>query len=58
MDSNKCKTLIPAAQGSAGLSAEDVLERIDRAGAEFGKSTAEWTTRQNGQLNRIKGGAS
>lgn len=36
MDSNECETLIPAARGSAGCSADEILEKLARAGSEFG----------------------
>lgn len=39
MDANECQTVIPAARGSAGLSAEQVLANLAAAGAEFGKNT-------------------
>ena len=35
MDSNECETVIPAARGAAGCSAEEMLARIDEAGARF-----------------------
>lgn len=41
MDSNECNTLIPAARGGAGLSMDELLTRIDEAGAAFGKAAKE-----------------
>jgi len=38
MDANECGTVIPAARGSAGLPVEEVLRRLDRAGAEFSEA--------------------
>jgi len=38
MDCNECKTVIPAARGGAGLSAEELLSRINEAGAAFGEA--------------------
>jgi 4-hydroxy-4-methyl-2-oxoglutarate aldolase len=35
MDINECDTVIKAARNSAGLSAADILDRFDRAGAAF-----------------------
>ncbi|HEY1174351.1 MAG TPA: RraA family protein [Verrucomicrobiae bacterium] len=36
MDSNECETLIPAARGSAGCSTDEIIEKLAKAGAEFG----------------------
>ncbi len=36
MDSNECETLIPAARGSTGSSTDEIIEKLARAGAEFG----------------------
>jgi regulator of RNase E activity RraA len=36
MDGNECQTLIPAARGAAGCSAEELLRRIDDAASCFG----------------------
>ncbi|MEP7361637.1 MAG: RraA family protein [Acidobacteriota bacterium] len=41
MDSNECQTFIPAARDHAGLTAEQVLERIDNAGRAFGAAALE-----------------
>jgi len=38
MDTNECKTLIPAARDAAGLTSDELLKRIDAAGAAFGES--------------------
>jgi regulator of RNase E activity RraA len=38
MDANECSTLIPAARGAAGSSAEALLAALDAAEAEFGKA--------------------
>jgi 4-hydroxy-4-methyl-2-oxoglutarate aldolase len=35
MDSNECRTIIPAAKESAGLSVEEVLAQLARASAEY-----------------------
>jgi regulator of RNase E activity RraA len=35
MDSNECQTVIPAARESAGLSGEELVAQLDRAGAQF-----------------------
>jgi regulator of RNase E activity RraA len=36
MDSNECNTVIAAARGANGLSMEELLKRIEEAGAPFG----------------------
>ena len=41
MDANECETIIPAARDSAGVPAEELLGRIDEAGARFAKATRE-----------------
>ena len=46
MDTNECKTLIPAARGSAGLANAEILRRIDEAGAAFGKAAKEQFARE------------
>jgi regulator of RNase E activity RraA len=38
MDSNECETVIPAARGAAGCSSEELLKRVDDAGACFGET--------------------
>jgi regulator of RNase E activity RraA len=38
MDSNECRTLIPAARGAAGKPFAKVCDEIDAAGAEFGRN--------------------
>ena len=40
MDSNECKTLIPAARGAAGKSKAEILSDVNDAAAEFSKSAA------------------
>jgi regulator of RNase E activity RraA len=39
MDENECNTVIPAARGGAGLPMEELLKRLDAAGAAFGDAT-------------------
>jgi 4-hydroxy-4-methyl-2-oxoglutarate aldolase len=46
MDSNECKTLIPAARSTIGLSIEEILQQIDHASEQFGKNVSEKFTRQ------------
>lgn len=46
MDANECRTLIPAARGSAGLSAEQLLQCINDAGAAFGEAAKKQFSRQ------------
>lgn len=41
MDANECSTVIPAARGCAGLSMEEVLDRLDAAAAAFAAATRE-----------------
>ena len=41
MDTNECDTLIPAARGAAGCSSEELLKRINDAGASFGVAARE-----------------
>ena len=36
MDANECETVIPAARNSAGLSGDEILENLAKAGAQFG----------------------
>jgi regulator of RNase E activity RraA len=36
MDANECNTVIPAARGASGLSTDELLKRIEEAGAAFG----------------------
>jgi 4-hydroxy-4-methyl-2-oxoglutarate aldolase len=38
MDANECKTVIAAARDTAGLSSDEILRRIDEAGAAFGRA--------------------
>jgi regulator of RNase E activity RraA len=35
MDENECGTFIPVARNSAGMPTEEILERLDEAGAAF-----------------------
>jgi 4-hydroxy-4-methyl-2-oxoglutarate aldolase len=41
MDNNECNTVIPAARGAAGCTVEEILNRINAAGAEFNKVAKE-----------------
>jgi 4-hydroxy-4-methyl-2-oxoglutarate aldolase len=41
MDNNECNTVIAAARSCAGLSSDQAVERINSAGAEFGKAARE-----------------
>jgi regulator of RNase E activity RraA len=41
MDNNECNTVIPAARGAAGCTVEEILNRINAAGAEFNKAAKE-----------------
>ncbi len=41
MDSNECNTVIAAARNSSGKSAEEMLQAMDTAAAEFGKAARE-----------------
>jgi regulator of RNase E activity RraA len=41
MDANECETMIPAARGSAGVPGEELLQKIDEAGARFARATRE-----------------
>ncbi|HBC88652.1 MAG TPA: dimethylmenaquinone methyltransferase [Lentisphaeria bacterium] len=38
MDSNECRTMIPAARSSSGLTNDEILGNIDKACAEFSKN--------------------
>lgn len=38
MDANECRTVIPAARSSAGLSSDQILANLAEAGAQFGKN--------------------
>ncbi len=38
MDANECKTVIPAARGSAGLSSDQIVSNLAKAGAQFGQN--------------------
>jgi len=38
MDTNECKTVIPAARGAAGCTGDELLRRINEAGAAFGEA--------------------
>ncbi|TWU06176.1 RraA family protein [Stieleria varia] len=39
MDANECETVIPAARGAAGLSSDELLDRLSEAGRQFGDNT-------------------
>lgn len=41
MDINECETVITAARSSFGLSADEVVDRIDKASCEFGRRSQE-----------------
>jgi len=41
MDTNECRTVIPAARGAAGRTREQILADIDAAAAAFGKAARE-----------------
>lgn len=45
MDSNECKTIIPASRGAIGMSVDDVVNRMDQAMKEFNKNAAEFRRR-------------
>ena len=53
MDANECRTVIPAAQFAGGLPLEEILRRLDQAGAEFGRAArerfygGEWSGRED-----------
>ncbi len=38
MDQNECNTVIPASRGSAGVSDEEIIKRLQQAGEDFGKA--------------------
>ena len=40
MDANECNTVIKASRGAAGLTTEEILRRMDEAGAAFQKAAA------------------
>ena len=49
MDNNECKTVIPGSRGAVGLSMDEIVERLTKAGAQFGANakakfsrTGEW----------------
>ena len=41
MDTNECNTVIASARGTAGLSTEEALRKLDEGGAAFAKATRE-----------------
>lgn len=41
MDTNECNTVIPAARQTAGLSTDEILERINKAAAAFKQAAGE-----------------
>jgi 4-hydroxy-4-methyl-2-oxoglutarate aldolase len=46
MDTNECRTLIPAARGAAGCSGDEILRRINEAGAAFGEAAKKQFSRK------------
>ncbi len=38
MDANECRTVIPAARNSSGLSRDELLANLEKAGTEFGEN--------------------
>lgn len=46
MDTNECRTLIPAAKESAGLTAEELLDQLAVASAEFRANVQAYFTRE------------
>ncbi len=46
MDTNECRTVIPAARGAAGQSVERVLKSMDAAGAAFAKAARDMYSRK------------
>ena len=45
MDANECQTVIPAARGTAGLTSEEALRKMDEAAAAFTRATREYFPR-------------
>lgn len=41
MDANECETVIPAARGATGLSSDELLERLNKAGRRFGDNVRQ-----------------
>jgi 4-hydroxy-4-methyl-2-oxoglutarate aldolase len=41
MDANECRTVIPAARGSVGLTSDELLQRLEEASAAFGAAARE-----------------
>jgi hypothetical protein len=41
MDNNECNTVIAAARGSAGLSMQETVQRINAAGQAFGQAAKQ-----------------
>ena len=41
MDANECETVIPAARGAAGLSSDELIERLNEAGRRFGENVRQ-----------------
>ena len=41
MDANECETVIPAARGAAGMSSDELLERLNEAGRRFGENVRQ-----------------
>src|SRR5262245_41362330 len=46
MDSNECNTVIPAARGAAGQSAEETLKKLEEAAAAFRRASREHFKRE------------
>jgi regulator of RNase E activity RraA len=46
MDANECQTVIPAARGSAGLRADQILANLAEAGVQFGQNAQAQFHRQ------------
>jgi hypothetical protein len=39
MDTNECRTVIPAARSASGKATETILQELDAAGAAFAEAT-------------------
>ncbi len=46
MDTNECQTLIAAAKESAGMTAEEILDRLDGASAQFRENIKSYFKQQ------------
>jgi hypothetical protein len=49
MDTNECRTVIPAARGASGLTQEEILRRLEEAGASFRQATRERFPARSGE---------